>query len=1189
MNTPVTRRDVIDAADRTQRQASDPMASVFVSASAGSGKTKLLIDRLLRLMLPLEVRTSDGEVILAEGSDPSRILCLTYTKAAAAEMANRLQSRLGSWVSLPDADLGAELLRLDVPNSEETRRRARGLFLRVLDLPGGLRIETIHAFCQSLLRRFPLEASVDPHFTLMEDTDTTLALRGAMEHELGRAPELAADVAGTVGIEDFFGRIKALNMDGSRLEPMLRQWSMLPDGVVSAYRKAFQAGSNTAEGIEALLCNPPAELAIRSGLQAALGVVTPTAKPAVEAMLHWLGTHSDARDAKVWMSSLLTAAGTVRVMNRIINKKAQEAVPDIAGLLEEEGQRLLELQQTLRATRLVTLNRALVALSAPMLERFRSDKSVRGLVDYNDLILETRNLLDEPGAAWVLYKLDGGIDHLLLDEVQDTSGLQWQIAGMLTSEFFAGSGARDEEARPRTVFAVGDFKQSIYGFQGADPEQFHFWRREFGTRVRNAGLEWRDPELNVSFRSVPPVLDVVDAVFSQPLAAHGLHEDGAGGALPRHISARPGQGGRVELWPLVPAKEGEDDDEGFSPWRAPSANRGQRSAPQRLAEALGDWISSQIGKIPQPGQSPLRAGEILVLVPKRSPFLRALIRALKSRGVPVATLVRVGLTQQVAVRDLMTLCAALLLPQDDLTLASVLTSPLGGLSDESLMALATKNGTAHALGREGHPLWSVLRDRHHERPEWKAAWEMLSALYGRVDYATPYRLLAEALGQHGGRTRLLRRLGPEAAEPVDELLTAALRFEGLHPPSLQGFLHWLEASEASSKREAESEVDAVRVMTVQGSKGLQARLVILPDTTSKKKRDGGFLWDTADGLELPLWVPGKESGTSVTEALAAKVAEESRAEENRLLYVALTRASDWLVVCGWEPRTKLDDACWYRHCAEGFSQLTDVRAEPLGLGWEGDRLVLEEERTVSSSGVERSAREHAQTVELPAWLGCAPDWVVQPAPMEDALTRPLAPSRPDGAEFGPLPASRSPLDLVGGHKGPARVQAMRRGTMIHRLLQLLPEADPSRREELAFAWLSKPAWGLDFEDVEQLVERVLQVIEHPEMAPLFAPGSRAEQPISGVSAGRVVLGQVDRLRIGEGEIWICDYKTNRNPPVRADRTPVAYLRQMAAYRAVLQQLHPGFEVHCSLVWTEGPSVVTLPPELLDSARVAYLI
>ncbi|EHH68788.1 double-strand break repair helicase AddA [Gluconobacter morbifer] len=1185
MNTAPDRASVIRNADATQRQASDPRASVFVSASAGSGKTKLLIDRLLRLMLPLYVQTDDGGTVLAEGAHPARILCLTYTKAAAAEMANRLQARLGSWVSLPDEALGQELEKLDVPNTEETRRRARSLFLCVLDLPGGLRIETIHAFCQSLLRRFPLEAAVDPHFTLMEDTDTTLALREAMESELARSPALAAELAGTVGIDRFFQRIRGLSMEEGRARPLLERWAMMPDAVVNAYRRALKAGQEDAGDLRELICQPPVEERLREELQALQPLATDAARKLVDPMLVWLSLPAGERDPALWLSSFIVKGGTVRKIGGFANTAARKALPDLEKVLMAEGERLLELNESIRRAVLVALNRAFVGLVAPMLSAFQSGKAARGLVDYNDLIQETRNLLEDPGAAWVLYKLDGGIDHLLLDEVQDNSALQWEIASALTSEFFAGEGAWETGARPRTIFAVGDFKQSIYGFQGADPEQFHRWRQIFASRVRSAGLLWRDPDLNVSFRSVAPVLSFVDAVFSQPLAAHGLSEDGEGRRLLPHVSARPGQGGRVELWPLVPAVEGEYDDEGLSPWDAPRANTGQRSAPQRLAEALAQWIGEQIGRAPQPGQAPLRAGEILILVPRRSPFLRSLIRALKTRDVPVATLVRVGLTQQVAVRDLMTLCATLLLPQDDLTLASVLTSPLGGLTDESLMALATQDGTTHALGPQGQPLWTVLRSRYRERPDWRDAWEMLSTLYARVDYATPYRLLAEALGQHGGRTRLLRRLGPEAAEPVDELLTAALRYEGLHPPSLQGFLHWLEASEITSKREAESESGAVRVMTVHGSKGLQARLVVLPDTTSRAPSSGDFLWEAEDGLDLPLWVPKKDMGTAVTSVLSDREAEKARGENNRLLYVALTRASDWLVVCGADGRRELDEKSWYRQCEAGFSKLSGVRSEPLGLGWDGDRQILEEKRTVRQETGEICQPE-TRPAKLPGWAGRAPDWKPVIAPREDILTRPLAPSRPEGAEFGEAPAARSPLELLENRPLPVREQAMRRGVMIHRLLQLLPETPAPERAALALRWLARPALGLTVEEQDRLAEQVMGVLHHPDLAPLFEPGSRAEQPVSGVSQGRVVLGQVDRLRIrpradGGGDIWVCDYKTNRKPPSRTERVPVAYLRQMAAYRSVLEQLHPGYRIHCSLVWTEGPAVQTLPDRLLD--------
>lgn len=1312
----------IAQADAAQREASDPMASVFVSASAGSGKTKLLIDRLLRLMLPVAREDERGERVLVPGSDPGRILCLTYTKAAAAEMATRLQDKLGHWVTLPEEALGVELEKLAVPDTPETRALARGLFLRVLDLPGGLRIETIHAFCQSLLRRFPIEAAIDPHFALMEDTDSAQALRQALEEVLGADPKQVEQLAGLVSLDDLMKRVTGLNEKSGRLQPLLDRFEIHPArvrqeyarllGIAPAENEAAVLAPVTPETLRRAAQRPAEEEALREDLRAALPKTTASAREKyAQPLLDWLALPPEERVPENLHAVLFTQSG-LRKMNAIAGKEAQKRAPLLIERLEREAERQKALQESARALTLLEINQDFLAVAAPVLARFQREKTMRGLVDYNDLIARTRLLLKDPGAAWVLYKLDGGIDHLLLDEVQDTSGLQWQIAGALTEEFFNGEGARDLP-RPRTIFAVGDFKQSIYSFQGAEPEQFHHWRRVFADRVRNAGLTWREPDLNVSFRSVTPVLELVDSVFSDDEAADGLREAGSEKLLP-HVSARPGQGGRVELWPLVPAKETEDDGEagseetdaevgaglaiGDAPlqaslhqhpqeqkqeqerpvsWRAPERNASQRSAPQRLADDLADWLKENLGKSPQPGAPPLRPEDVLILVPRRSAFLRYLIRALKSRHVPVASFLRAGLTEQAAVQDLMTLCATLLLPQDDLSLACVLTSPFGGLTDESLMALCLASD-GPLLGKGGQPLWSVLRDRHAERPEWRSAWERLSALYRRVDYATPYGLLVQALGEQGGRARLLARLGPEAAEPLDELLNAALAYEERHTPSLQGFLHWLRASDITTKREAESALDAVRLMTVHGAKGLQARLVVLPDTTSERLDDRDVLWtETEEGVEAPVWVPRKDMGVAATTHLAERARQRRLQESNRLLYVALTRASDMLVICGWEPgRGKKDEdgartpgeRSWYQLCAQGFDALPNVRTVPLGGGREGEKRVLEEvRRETTASPIGKSPDEPAPAQglsALPAWLGRAPEWKAAQAPLEAALARPLTPSRPEGAEFGPQPAARSPLERLAlqttsAQRNPSplkisplktgasqsgssqegqegfpltqennRLHALRRGTLAHRLLQLLPDVPPAQRAERALSFLMRPGWDLAPEEAQTLAEQIMAVLESPVLAPLFGPGSRAEQTISGTLAdtfsdmnsgtisgafsgkssalensagkpaekrheneGRVVLGQVDRFCLHDGAVWLCDYKTGRRPPATLAQTPKAYVRQMASYRAVMQQLYPDYPVRCFLVWTEGaqydgPLVTELPPRMLDAALLS---
>ena len=425
---------------------------------------------------------------------------------------------------------------------------------------------------------------------------------------------------------------------------------------------------------------------------------------------------------------------------------------------------------------------------------------------------------------------------------------------------------------------------------------------------------------------------------------------------------------------------------------------------------------------------------MLVLVRRRDEFARALVRALKIRGVPVAGLDRMVLTDQPAVQDLMALADALLLPADDLTFACLLTSPLGGLTDDDLIALA--------IDRPGS-LWDALRDRADERPAWRRAADFFAQLLARVDYVSPYALLAEALGPLGGRARLFARLGPEAAEPVDELLNAALTYAGRHPPSLQGFLHWLRRSGAEVKREAEAAGNLVRIMTVHGAKGLQAPLVILPDTTALPTDDGTIVWahDAVTGACRAALGAAQGIPLRRVRPLRAAGRQRQMEEHNRLLYVALTRAEDRLLVCGWQNR-RLKDECWYSLVQRGF-EAAGAEREPFG-PWEGEMLRLRAPQTVAAeSAAALAPADHAG--DLPAWIGAGAGVAPAPPPPEPARPTPLAPSRPEGVELGAVPAAESPLADrdAGGNR-------FRRGQLIHSLLQHLPvlcrkERDGTRR------------------------------------------------------------------------------------------------------------------------------------------------
>jgi ATP-dependent helicase/nuclease subunit A len=1142
----MTQESPRDRANRTQLEASDPAVSAFVAASAGSGKTKLLTDRLLRLML-------------TDGVKPERIQCLTFTKAAAAEMSLRLQRLLGRWVTLDDAALDGELNVLAMHPTDMLRQTARALFARVLDLPGGMRIGTIHAFCQSLLRRFPLEAQLSPHFQLVDDRDAEDALTDARETMLAGAEtplmEAALEtLAGLATADQFGSHVKALLGDRDRVAAALAH----PD-LAAAQRRALGVTATRKDDILANAVNWQDEPKLRDSARIVAALGAKTVRERAGEMLGWLSLESQdrAENWEVWRSLFLIADGKVRAPGGFVTKAVTDRHPDLAAAFLAEGDRIRAIHDAVRALKVAEISAALFTLAAPVLRAYAAHKEQSGLLDYADLIGRTSKLLINPGAAWVLYKLDGGIDHLLLDEVQDIAPQQWDIAHSLTDEFFAGLGARDAR---RTVFAVGDRKQSIFGFQGADVQTFQSSRRHLAGRVESAGETWRDLTLDVSFRSTRPVLDLVDGVFAEPLAAAGVV--GPGETL-THFADRAGHASTVELWPLAPLPDAQKPE----PWTVPHTNQGQTTARRMLAERLADWIKRQTdGSVMLESRGrPLAPGDVMVLVRRREAFATALVRELKTRGVPVAGLDRMVLTEQPAVQDLIALGDALLLPDDDLTFACLLTSPLGGLDDDDLMALA--------IGRSG-TLAEVLRNRAGENPRWRRAWDFFATLLSRIDYATPYAILAEALGALGGRARLFARLGPEAAEPIAELLNAALSYASMHPPSLQGFLHWIRRSGAEVKREAEAAGDLVRVMTVHGAKGLQAPLVIIPDTTGLPPDESGIVWadDPLGGGAVPLWSPNKDLRCAAVDRIRLEGARRRMEEHNRLLYVALTRAEDRLVVCGWQPGRALNDASWYSLVARAFSVLP-AETEPFD-GW-GDLHRISSPQVVAAD-IRRSTHGSAVLAPLPAWIGRSPDWRPSPVPAEPARPQPLAPSRPDGVDLGTVPAAASPLA-----ERMEQGDRFRRGQLIHGLLQHLPDLPREARAAAARRYLERPGHGLNEGSAAAVALEVLAILDHPELAPLFGPEGRAEVPLTGVVGGSVVGGLVDRLAVLPDRVLVADFKTNRRPPVAVAETPVLYLRQMALYRAVLRAIFPDRRVICALVWTRDARVVILPDELLD--------
>src|SRR5487761_547368 len=654
-----------------QRLAADPKASAWVAASAGTGKTKVLTDRVLALLLA--------------GSAPARILCLTFTKAAAAEMAIRVGTRLSDWATKSDAKLREDLASLTDP---DLRDRARQLFARVLDAPGGMRIETIHAFCQSLLRRFPLEAGIPPHFQVMEERSTAEAMGHAVAQVLDRARDGKPKVLGAaldtvtqlVGESGFVELIGMLAAERERVAAARAAGDAQFEARLRA-RLGLQ-GRETADSIVRQACKDDAFAgdALRHAARIlGQGVSAMDAEPS-RATGRWLGrVGGRVYGFDAYCDVFFTQKGDRRT--RLATKAALALDPSIAATLADEAERLEAARTRRDAARLVSSTAALLRLAGAVLDAYAADKAARALLDFDDLVLKAKDLLRRPGVApWVLFKLDGGIDHILIDEAQDTNPDQWDVVAALAEEFFAGEGARDTL---RTVFAVGDPKQSIFSFQRADPAAFLAMQEHFRARVEAAAQNWRPLALELSFRSVAAVLQTVDAVFADQRVAAGV---AFAGATIRHEPYRIGAAGLVELWPPV----GPEADEPPTPWDVPLSQARLKVPRARLADAIAATVKSwlDIGETLEASGRPMHAGDIQVLVRRRDPFVGALVRALKERDVPVAGVDRMVLADQLAVRDLVALAEFLLLPADDLTLATVLKGPLSGFDDDLLFELA---------------------------------------------------------------------------------------------------------------------------------------------------------------------------------------------------------------------------------------------------------------------------------------------------------------------------------------------------------------------------------------------------------------------------------------------------------------------------------------------------------------------
>ena len=1130
--------------------ASDPKASAFVTANAGSGKTRTLVDRVARLLL--------------RGSKPEAILCVTYTKAAAAEMQRRLFETLGGWAVMADAGLAEELARIG--EEPDNLARARRLFALALETPGGLKIQTIHAFCEKLLHRFPLEAGVSPNFQVLEDQ----AAR-AVSAQARRTIALLADAdpAGPLGqaylrfavtldfraFEDMFATFEARR-------PALGAYFQDRGSQAAVEQDVWRAcGFDAAMPVTDLEAATLAETEWRElgeAAQALLQSASVTDRSLGQELIAAADAHAAGQAGfdDLWQA-FCTKDGKAKA--RLGTNALGAATRQ---WLVDQQRRLGEACERIKAARVAEDSIAALNLAAAYVSLYDAAKEEAGGLDFADLIGRTRELLDKRAdAAWMLYKLDGGVDHVLVDEAQDTSPEQWDIVRALTSEFFAGAGARAAE---RTVFAVGDEKQSIYSFQGADPARFAQERRANAGIVQAAGRSFESPALVKSYRSTPEVLGFVDAVFRPAEALKGLRPDRSADAI-RHEAVRPPGHGGVEVWPLEVSDKPPETD----PW-APVDVDPPESAPKKLARRIAREIKAMVlrgdavfgrNEIPRP----MGYGDVLILVRRRNALFHEIIRALKREGVPVGGADRMTLSDHIVFQDLIGLGRFCLFPRDDLSLAALLRSPFCDVDEDSLYDLA--------YGRE-RSLWGRLLARAEERTEWVAARDFLRAARTETRNRPPFDAYARLLGRTDSkgrsmRARILTRLGREAEQALDAFMAEALKAERRGVRDLESFVADMASTAVEVKREQEDGKGEVRVMTVHGAKGLEAPVVILPDTSTKATAQGGPLLQTQAGGFL--WCARKAEDSSASGAARQARTDAGDGESLRLLYVALTRARDRLIVCGVEPgRPTMKDGSWWDWVQKALSD-EEIAASVREVPGSGEPPVLR----FGADPVTAVAQEP----QAPA-ASARPGWLFARAPAEPAAVAYASPSQMAEVQKGPSP---SPLSATGG------LGRFRRGELIHRLLQLLPDLPPEDRRAAAAALMAREH-DLTSDQRAEMASAALAVLEDDRFAAVFGPGSRAEAAIAGTAPelpeGLAVSGRLDRLVIEADRVLVADFKTNRPSPASIEQADRAYVTQMAVYAAVLRAAFPGRKVEAALVWTDGPKLMPVPENLMTAALQA---
>lgn len=1106
----------------SQKIAANPDFSVYVSASAGSGKTKVLTDRVLRLLL--------------EGNDPAKIICLTYTKAAASEMLSRITDKINSWLLLADDDLRCQLE--DLTNhkiSTEQLTLARKLYFNIIDDIDGIKIYTIHSFCQNIIKKFPIEAGIPPHFKLMDDNSSNALLEESKirlltnyviyddEIKSEQITKALKNIASSSSEKNFVDNIKSIIVNKEKFYDLFEERTL--EQIESDLCDKFAINLNDSEeeiiyqsykNYDKNLIDQYTDILFSSTK------LTQNKASKIKLFFDKIDSKNNIISNFDIYKSVFYNSDLTNLNKSLVTKDIETNHAEIFLWLSLEREKIINVIDKINSVKLINTTINQLHIAEAILTLYNQLKLNMGLIDYNDLIAKAKNLLsDQTMSAWILYKLDGGIDHLLIDESQDTSPMQWQVVEAICEEFFSGDGAVEKD---RTLFIVGDEKQSIYSFQGADPKVFNAVQHKFSIKAEYAQKQWKNISLDRSFRSVEAVLNVVDKVFCYAQIKQSISAD-----YKNHISHRKGQYGKVEIWPIE--KKPQDSAEIFTiPNKIRENQTVEANLAKKIADNVEDWLSKK--RIIKASAKVIAPDDIMILLKKRGTVFAEIIKEFEKRNIPISGSDRVNVKKTLIAQDLIAFANFLLNTSDDLSLAGLLKSPFIGVCERDLFQICHNRGE--------NSIWSVLKNSDNE--EHIKIHEYLSEILYKVDVVSTFDLFHHIINSNDSLTKIYANNGFEAKEIINEFMSLVLQYQKTNTPSLQGFLQWFKSQNSDVKRELQKNNGEVRIMTVHASKGLQSPIVIIPDAASTlTKNQDNILFDDND---IMFFNSTKELNLHC-KSLRDNNFQSEINEYYRLLYVAMTRAEDELYIAGLCRSEKTAENSWYDIIEKEMQKM----AKKID-----DKLIYEVGEGAAVREISNYSDESTAVPSLPSLFKNK---------LEDNN------SSEQFDVINPSKIENSDFDNNFDNDNKASL----RGKIIHNLLQFLPEIIAENRKIQAQKYIEKHGDILNSAQKTQILADVCAVMESENTKFLFSHNAKAEVPIIGKINGKTISGRIDRLIIKDDEIIVVDYKTTINIPNNISQINKSSLRQLDIYQQIIANIYPNKKVKACIVWTSNASTM----------------